>query len=108
MIDHAARYTDIVKGEIGQRALADKLRFGFGVNQAFGPYNNPQTGEVEVGPCWLVMVSMKSNMAPFEMVPLQVAVPGLLPPDELFRRVAEGLVEQLRETVAEQGRIARA
>jgi hypothetical protein len=92
MIDQIARITGIVKGEVKKRAL--NLPAGYFVGPAFGPVPvQGQAGQMQLGPVWVVTVTMANPLLGQTDIAQSVPIPGVLPPDEAFRVITGKLFE---------------
>lgn len=104
MIDHTAYYENIVKGEIAvtcQKLGLDKNDVGWAIggHGAIGVLISPNPAggpnQITFGPVWSITVSFRHLLLGQPRVGGSLPVPGVLPPDEHFRMVAQRLVTEV-------------
>lgn len=87
MIDHQTRITAIVKQVISETSLAqgiDKGKAGFVVTPT-GPVPLQTEAGAMLAPCWLVTVTIQTDLIGQPPVQVPITIPGALPGDEEFR-----------------------
>lgn len=96
MIDHVARITDVVKSELNKQTLA-KETVGYAVGLAFGTVPIETSGQIYVGPLWMVAITMRSPLLKHEDIQRALPVFGIEPDDSLFRQVVGRLLAECRK-----------
>ena len=91
MIDQAKRLREIFGAELKKLALGDTV--GYAVD---GPQYVPSPQGITMG--WVIMVSLKHNMLIGQPdIGVGCPVMGVLPPDEVFRKGAEYILDEARK-----------
>lgn len=88
MIDHQTRITAIIKQVISETSLTqgiDKAKAGFVVTPTGPvPLQSPEGGAMLV-PCWIVTVTIQTDLIGQPPIQVPITIPGALPGDEEFR-----------------------
>jgi hypothetical protein len=92
VIDHNERIKGVVKTALKQKAMGEP--FGFVVAPpSVWPFMDQMGNQVGQGPAWFLVVSIRSDAVGEPDIWTGFPVPGILPADEDFTRVATGLLE---------------
>lgn len=101
MIDHASHIESVVKDELAKACAKlgiDKSEVGYAVSNGGGMGLMPVgPGQVAPSPLWSVMLSLRSKLLGQQRVADSVGVPGILPPDEMFRGIVNELLGRLSD-----------
>ncbi len=92
MINHMEHIEDVIEAELTRLKLGDKVGYTL-----CGPTLVPgRTGQLEMG--WHMMVTIAHNVLLNQNdVGISVPVVGLLPPDEIFKKGVEYLLDEARK-----------
>jgi hypothetical protein len=105
---HLQRVEKIVDDHLKRVAMGEP--YGFAVNgPGVWPLLDAEGKPAPPGPAWFVLVTIKSSLVGHPDIGNGFPIPGILPEDENFRQVAEGLFkrnQRERDQQMEQAKLA--
>lgn len=91
-INHRERIEGVVKTALKEKAMGEP--FGFVLSPpSVWPFMDQMGNQVGQGPAWFITVTIRSDALGEPDIWSGFPVPGILPADEDFKRVATGLLE---------------
>lgn len=93
-VDHNKRITGVIKSALEQSSF--KEPYGYAVDgPSMAPQRSPDGQVAGVIVYWSVLVSIRDGLGP--QIAKFDAIPGALPPDDQFRKLALALLEACRQ-----------
>ena len=106
MIDHQERVKGVIKDHLKTRAMG--VPYGFTITPVIAPMPDPATGQPtgQFGPAWDFRLTVQSRTPLIgqdqEDIVAYIIIPGVLPPDRIFKAFAEKAMNDCLEKRAEE------
>lgn len=106
MTDHTTRLQTVVKGALTENALVGET-YGYNVVQGLCVQPSGTGAGTQLVLGWTLTVSMRHPLIGYPDIAMAAPLPGVLPPDDMFRQLSKALIQAVREKRDEEMKVSR-